>query len=179
MAMKSIEEYYLEKFGKPARQAEYLSPEGHKIEIYKWDEQQTNKGVAMYATIGASDVLGGSSSGCEFFIGLTPEVDDIAQTLADISLHGRGNQSIPDSGDSITLSYPLWRGTKAKTFLFTSGDEIIPPVQIDEKEVVFRQLVPLFETELDYKKENGEQELWSAFESKQVPYWDSGRSQAL
>ncbi len=177
--MKSVSEYYLTKFGEPSRQAEFLSPGDHRIGIYKWDECQTDEGVAMYATIGASDVLGNSDFSCEFFVGLKPEVDDIVQTLAEVALHGRGDSSIPETGDSITLSYPLWQGTQASAFLFTDGDEILPPVLVGSKKMVFLQLVPLFLSELEYKKEKGEQSLWSAFESKQVPYWDSCRTQAL
>lgn len=177
--MKSISEFYVSRFGEPARQAEFISPSGHKIEVYKWDERHTDEGVAMYATIGANEVLGDSGTGCEFFVGLTPEVDDIVQTLAEVALHGRGDKSVPASGDSITLSYPLWSGTEANALLFTDGDEILPSISVDGRTIIFLQLVPLFTTELAYKKKYGERGLWSAFEAKQVPYWDSRRAQAL
>ena len=73
----------------------------------------------------------------------------------------------------------MCQGTKASAFLFTNGNEILPPIRVGDKEIVFLQLVPLFLSELEYKKKNGEQGLWSAFESKQVSYWDSCRIQVL
>lgn len=175
----SISEYYFKKYGSPCRQAEFKAKTGGKIEVYKWDENQTDEEVAIYATSGASTMLGNPEVGCEFFIGLTPEVDDVAQALAEVALNGTGSSAIPKPGDSTTLAYPLWEGTKASTFLFSEGDEIIPPMRIGIKNIVFLQLVPLFHSEIEFKKAKGVEALWSAFESNQVPYWDSGREEAL
>lgn len=175
----TVTEYYHKKFGIPSREAEFIENTGKKIEIYKWDENLTDEEVVIYATGGASTILGTSETSCEFFIGLTPQVDDIAQALAEVALHGSGNSDIPKPGDTTTLTYPLWRGTNASAFLFTEGDEIIWPTRIGNKNIVFLQLVPIFPAEIEYKKVNGVEALWSAFESLQVPYWDSRREQAF
>jgi Suppressor of fused protein (SUFU) len=171
--------YYITKFGKPTRRAEFVSPEKNKVQVCKWDGDQTNEGVTMYATIGANKVLGDSTNSCEFFIGISPEVDDIVEALAEVALHGNGRHAIPKSGDSITLSYHLWKETKANSFLFTDGQEILPSFIYGDKKIEFIQLVPLFLSELDYKKKYGEEKLWEMFESKLTPYWSSNRSAAL
>ncbi|BFN33304.1 suppressor of fused domain protein [Vibrio harveyi] len=178
--MTSIFDYYRAMYGEPAREAEYKSPEGALVQIFKWDESQTDEGVTMYATLGANRNLGDSTESCEFFIGMMPEADSIADALAEIALHGNGTTDIPNSGDTTTLAYELWSGTKAKTFMFTDGDEIISPIKNEfGKQIWFIQLVPLFEKELAYKKEHGEEALWEKFEESEVPYWDSSRGDSL
>jgi hypothetical protein len=93
MSEHTIQNYYIAKYGEPSRRAKFVSPEGIIVEIFKWNKNATSEGVAIYATIGASDVLGDSVNGCEFFIGLEPEVDDIVQALAEVALHGNGSNS--------------------------------------------------------------------------------------
>lgn len=56
--MNSIFKNYLELYGEPTRKAKYKSPDGKVIQIFKWDEDQTDEGVVMYATMGASITLG-------------------------------------------------------------------------------------------------------------------------
>jgi hypothetical protein len=178
--MTSIFKYYRSIYGEPAREAEYKSPEGKVIQVFKWDKNQTDEGVTMYTTLGASSILGDSTEGCEFFIGMTPEADSISDAIAEIALHGNGTKEIPGSGDTTTLAYELWAGTSAKSLIFTDGDEIISPIKNESgKQIWFVQLVPLFENELAYKRANGEEALWEKFEAIKVPYWDSTRMDSL
>jgi len=177
--MGPIEQYYRSLYGEPERQAKFVSPEGVTIEIFKWGEEQTDEGVAMYCTSGASSVLGDNRISCEFFIGIAPPVDGIAPALAEVALHGNGSIQVPSYGDSITLTYDLWPGTKARSFLFTDGEEIIPTVSVDQKKIKFIQLVPLYDSELQFKRSHSEAALWQKFEELMVPYWDSAREKAF
>jgi len=133
----------------------------------------------MYATVGASDVLGNRERACEFFLGLTPAVDDIAEALAEVAIKGNGTGQIPAPGDSITLTFALWRGTEMRSFLFTDGSELIPSYLDTAKRIDFVQLVPLYASELDFKMAYGEEALWEKFKADTVPYWDSARSPAI
>ena len=177
--MTPVKAYYVRKYGDPEREAEFSVRDGKRIEVYKWNEKQTDEGVTIYATAGANNWLGDGKAGCEFFIGLTPEADDIVEAVAEVGVDGNGTNEIPSSGDSITLSCPLWTGTKAKTFMFTCGHEILPPIQANGKSIEFVQLVPLFDSELRFKKENGEAALWEKFRQNVVPYWDPTRRSAF
>jgi len=177
--MDNVFEYYEGRFGLPDRQADFKSPAGTAIEVFKWSEDRSGEGVAIYATSGASHIFGDDALGCEFFLGLTPEADDIVHALAEAALHGSGSPKVPDFGDSIALSYNLWQGTEARSFLFTNGDEIIQPTKIGSKELRFIQLVPLFDSELSYKKSKGEIALWKKFEEMTIPYWSSTRKRAF
>ena len=177
--MTSILEYYTSRFGLPNREAEFTSSDDRKIAIYKWNPEQTDEGVTIYASVGAHTWLGNSKKSCEFFIGITPEVDDIVDAVAETAIHGNGSMNVPSIGDTITLSFPLWGGTEARTFLFTGGNEIIPPIIIKKKDIIFIQLVPLFDGELQFKKTYSEEALWQAFEKKMIPYWSSERNEAI
>ncbi|EOX4412989.1 suppressor of fused domain protein [Vibrio diabolicus] len=178
--MKLIYEHYLSLYGEPSRKARYETQDGKIVNVFKWDKSVTNEGVSIYATLGASEIINGDNESCEFFIGLTPEADSIAEALAELALHGNGTNIIPNDGDSLTLSYNLWEGTVARTFMFTDGDEIIGSIKNDDgKRIWFLQLVPLFDKELDYKKKFGEEALWEFFEENCVPYWDSERKSGI
>ena len=177
--MSSAFRVYTGKYGQPSRISEYVSREGPRILVYKWDEEKTNEGVTMYATDGASEVLGTGERSCEFFLGLTPAVDDIVEALAEVAMDGNGTGQIPSSGDSITLAFDLWRGTQMRSFLFTDGSELIPSHLETSKRIDFIQLVPLFASELEFKSAHGEAALWERFKAKTVPYWDSTRVSAI
>ena len=177
--MRSVTDYYWEKYGEPARRAQFVSSEGIHINIFKWTESQTDEGVAIYATQGSVNTLCEANECCEFFIGIAPDVDEIIDALAEVALHGNGRNNVPNSGDTITLASTLWNGTQAKSFMFTNGDEIMPPLINGMKHISFIQLVPLFEAEMEYKKEMGESALWEKFEEENVPYWNSSRSSSF
>ncbi|MCB4811062.1 suppressor of fused domain protein [Methylovorus menthalis] len=173
-----IIDHYFKKFGSPSREAEF-STQKNSIKVLKWDQDKTGEGVAIYATEGASNIHGDENNGCEFFLGIAPEVDDVVDAIAEAALHGNGTLLIPNSGDSINLSYPLWVGTEAHSFMFTNGDEIIEPINIVNKKIIFIQLVPIFESELKYKNDHSEIDLWKRFEALEVAYWNAKRKQAF
>jgi hypothetical protein len=179
MPPKNVLEYYERKFGCPDREAFFLSPEGKRIEIFKWSEGRTDEGVTIYATAGVSTIFDYDGMSYEFFLGLTPQADEVVFALAEVALHGLANERAPVFGDSMSLSYNLWPGTAAKTFLYTNGDGILSPTAVGFKSISFIQLVPLFDSELNYKKENGERSLWDKFEGLMVPYWSSRRDSAI
>lgn len=177
---KEVREHYVQRFGEPEREAEFVPPTGPAIEVLKWSAGQTGEDVAIYSTVGACEALNGSrTKRHEFFIGFAPEVDEVAEALAEVALEGSGRSRIPGSGDTIKLPFPLWPNTEAMAFLFTTGDEIIEPLHISDRTVFFMQLVPLFARELSFKKQFGEDRLWQRFQELHVPYWDPRRKSAI
>lgn len=177
--MNQIRDFYQKHYGEPDRQASFTSPEGRFVDVLKWSPEKTAEEVVMYATCGASCSPMQSAQGCEFFVGLASEVDSIVDALAEVALHGSGREGVPEEGDTITLAFSLWQGTDAKSFLFTDGSEILPPMAAGHRNIRFIQLVPIFESELEFKKARGHEALWDAFESLEVPYWDPFRKAAF
>jgi hypothetical protein len=53
MIKEAVEAYYLDKWGAPARKAEF-GRGGRSVEVYKWDAAATSEGVTVYTTVGAS-----------------------------------------------------------------------------------------------------------------------------
>lgn len=172
---EKINSYYVDKFGEPWRVAVYKKDDT-EVSIFAWTPEQTNEDVFIFATLGAFSFLGSSEQKCEFFFGLTSCPEQLPDSLAEVALDGNGTNNVPSSGDTITLSFNLWENTDARTYLFTDGgDEIIPPVKINDTKIKFIQLVPLFSNELDLKKRCGESALWQAFEEAHVPFWEADR----
>lgn len=177
--MKSTFAYYKSLYGPPERKSVVVTRGGDRIEVCKWSAQATGDGFALYATLGASDQLGDQQHGCEFFITLKPDADDIAKALAETATDGNGTAAIPVSGDTITLGYPLWRGTQAHAFLFIKGDDQLPPDNLPGKEIIFMRLIPLFESELQFKQEHGAAALMQRFEREAVDLKDTARVAAF
>lgn len=171
---------YLERFGPPTREARYCPPSRRVIEIWKWVREATTEGVCIYATVGAAGTMRSGVRRCEFFLGLSPEVDSVAESLAEVAIHGTGTGRVPSSGDTITLSQPLWNGAEMRSLLVTDGGEqIISPIEVGGISVEFLQLVPLFANEVEFKSTNGEKALWNLFQSRSTPYWDSARRSSV
>jgi len=177
--MKNTFAYYKSKYGPPERKAIVVTHGGERIEVCKWNAQATANGYTLYTTLGASERIGDQQSGCEFFITLKPDADDIAKALAETATDGNGTRAIPVSGDTITLGYPLWRGTQAHSFLFLRGGDLLPPDVQPDKEVIFIRLVPLFESEQQYSKKHGAEDLLQRFAQEGVDYSDCMRKQAF
>jgi hypothetical protein len=172
---KGIAEHYRSVLGEPSREAQFVPRDGPPIQIWKWSKSVCRQGVNLYATIGASLALTKGSRRVEFLIGLDPDADDIAGSLAEVALHGVGTGGAPAFGDTTTLAAPLWKGTAMQSFLFTTGgDEKIPSL-VAHPRVEFVQLVPLFPEEVAFKKKHGEPALWEVFKSIRAPYWDPWR----
>lgn len=50
----AVRESYVGLFGQPSRNASFeVGP--YRIEVFKWDAELTHEGVAIYATLGASE----------------------------------------------------------------------------------------------------------------------------
>jgi|GEM_PF-4879112 len=68
--IKNIKDYLISIYGKPSREASYITSSRQEILIYKWSE--TDEGVSMYVTEGASKIFKNSiGDSCEFFIIIT------------------------------------------------------------------------------------------------------------
>ena len=102
---------------------------------------------------------------------------DVAEAMAEVALHGSGQERVPRSGDSITLSFPLWKGSGMNMFLFRLDEEsdVIPRLKIKNLTVSFIKLVPIFRQELEFKQNYGEAALWDAFAQNTTPYWKVDR----
>lgn len=174
-----IEKHYVSLYGPPIKRSAYKTAT-HTFEVLCWPSQQTGEDVYIFATLGAYAALGTRTEGCEFFFGLTSMPAGVSDSLAEVALDGNGTGRIPASGDTITLAFDLWDGTRAQSYMFTEGgEEIVPRLQKSGATVEFVQLVPLFAREVDHKKTHGEAALWQHFEDHQVAYWDADRACSL
>jgi len=177
-----IRTYYESRYGEPDRIARFTTQQGQVLHIYKWRAEGNPEGVALYATDGARFMQRSGKSGCEFFIGLLPEVDEIVTAMAEVAVAGNGSQSPPNVGDTVSIPFLLEGPGSIHTFLFSSGEVIMPRLDNGNESIVFMKLVPLFPSELEFKKKFGEEALWDAFRARVVtkehvwPHWMSAHS---
>jgi Suppressor of fused protein (SUFU) len=173
-----IRGYYESRYGEPDRIARFTTRQGRVLHIYKWRAEGNPEGVALYATDGARFIQQSGNSACEFFIGLLPEVDEIVTAVAEVAAAGNGSQSPPDIGDTVSLPFPLGVQGSIQTFLFSNGEVILPRLDKGNESIVFVKLVPLFPSELEFKKKFGEEALWDEFRARVVPFWSLCRERA-
>jgi hypothetical protein len=175
----SIKDYLSARWGDPTKTAEF-EVQGLSIEIWKWAAEATGEGVDIYVTVGASDAVledvGEPRHGAEFMLGLNPGPDAVASSFAALGLYGRRNAVTVTSGDSVPSDGPLWPGTDMMAFLVLDQDEVLPPVQLpDRSHVHFLQAIPLYESELAFKRNQGAEALMNWWEHRHVSFWESGR----
>ncbi|PIE10546.1 MAG: hypothetical protein CSA72_08555 [Rhodobacterales bacterium] len=174
-----IEAHYASLFGAPDERHVYRT-KTHSFAVLCWSPQKTGEDVYIFATVGAYAAMGTPTERCEFFFGLTEKPAGVADSIAEVALDGNGTGRVPSSGDTVTLAFALWDGTRATSYMFTDGgDEIVPRLRRNATVVEFIQLVPLFADEVDYKKAHGEEALWRHFEDNHVAYWDPDRISSL
>jgi hypothetical protein len=174
---ENVRGYYESHWGRPVRRAEFETL-GHRIEVYKWDEESTEEDVTLYATNGASERCAPPDSRhrIEFILGLSPEFDDIASKmslLASFPLEG-GSVS---KGDTVTLDEPLWSGTDVRTFLVVPPiEDILPPLALDDhSHVEFLQVLPISERERQLNAAKGARWLLGELNDLGIATWAHAR----
>lgn len=152
--MNDVREYYISLWGKPSR-AENFYAAGVRTRVLKWEPSATDEGVALYATVGASEGRRGSVHRVEFVVGLLPAEDGVMRSLGGLGAFPRVS-GIVNKGDTISLGAPLWPGTDMKAFLVVPEiDEFLPTLKLRNYHVEFLRVLPIYDSELQMKKEHG------------------------
>ncbi len=154
------------------------------LKFSKWAGAATGEGVTLYTTVGAGDYAmetAHPSHRVEFFLGLLPEKDEIASALAALALYPRRRAVIVDHGHTIPSVEPFWSGTAMRDFVITRS--LVPIIEAIEVEngihVEFLQVIPIFESELAYKKKHGYEALRDHWKERRVEFWNPDRGAPL
>jgi len=108
----------------------------------------------------------------EFYLGLRPERDEIASSLADLALYAKRQNVIVDHGHTISAEKPFWTNTEMHHFLVSrSSAPLLDPIELENDiHVEFLQVTPIFESELRYKKKHQAEGLLDLWESRHVAF---------
>jgi len=176
----AVRDLYSARWGEPSRRARFEVGE-FNIEVFKWSAGANPEGVALYATLGASErpmVGRDPNHRVEFFLGLVPERDEVADALAALGLYAAREGTALDHGHTVPAAGPLWPGTQMRTFIvlrplsnFLPALELPVGVHVD-----FLQAVPLFDAERAWKSEHGTEALLQRWERDGVPFWSADRA---
>jgi hypothetical protein len=177
---EAVRDLYLAHWGEPTRTARFETGD-LAIEVLKWDADATTEGVALYATVGASNWPSDGrppAHRSEFFVGLLPARDEIASPLAALGLYS-AREGVPlDHGHTVPAGKPLWPGSPMQWFLvLRPRDDFLPPLELpDRLHIEFLQAIPISRSELEFKSEFGADALVRGWEDAEVDFWGSERS---
>lgn len=175
----AVRDLYRAHWGEPSRSAQFDAGEW-AIEVLKWDANANPEGVTLYATVGASNwaMFGKPEEHrVEFFVGLLPGQDAIASPLAALGLYSAREGAALDHGHTVPAGGPLWPGSEMRSFLvMRSRPDFLPALELpDGLHVEFLQAIPIFDSELDFKKAHGADALMRHWEAARVPFWSPDR----
>jgi hypothetical protein len=169
---------YAARLGEPDREAQF-EKDGIKISILKYAPSPATGDVTLYLTAGVSDLVQpeyDSTHRLEFFIGLLPGADQIAESLAWLGLMPQFSGKPLAHGHTWRSSGPVIPGYDFRGFfVLQSGEPIVPPIELDDVHVQVLMVAPLFTDELDYFRDHGTDALWDRMEEAEVPIWDPRR----
>lgn len=171
-----LRRHYEGLWGVPSREAEFRK-DGNSVRVLKWDADARTGEVVLYATLGASAHPAAGRSAAhrlEYFLGLLPQQDDSAATLA---LLGPATWAEPmGDGHTVEVDGVLWRGTDMNCWLLAEPQELtVPPLLYDGLHVQWLQAVPLYPSERTWKAVHGPEALWTRWQADLVPFWDPHR----
>ena len=171
--------HYVARWGDPTRVAEFVRAGEAPVRIGKWVPAQTGEGVTIYASDGVSVNRNGVRvmHGYEVILGLSPEEDGCASSLAALATASRSEGIGP--GHTFDAGGPLWEGTAMTAWLLVEpATELLPPVEAGDGHCVFLQVLPLYPQERTWKIVHGSDALIRAWQSLKVPFWDPRRAQS-
>jgi Suppressor of fused protein (SUFU) len=148
-----------------------------EVVIHEWPPDVVRKGVVAYSTSGTLD---GPRTGHlrEFIVLLTDSRSGIARSLADLWVTG----ATASVGHGTTVGHgdPLWTGTEMCNYLVTSQESLLQSLAIDhETHVTFHRAIPVYDSEVEVKRQNGLDALLAVWREARVPFWDPARADPL
>jgi Suppressor of fused protein (SUFU) len=179
----AVRDLYRARWGEPSRRAQF-SVGDLDIEVLKWNAGTSTEGVALYATLGASSrpTKGRDPNHrVEFFVGLLPEKDEVASSLAALGLYSAREGIELDHGHTVPADIPLWPGSKMSAFLVMRPRvDFLPALDLSEGlHVEFLHAIPIFESDRAFKSKYGAEAMMKRWEEAGVAFWDPGRPETL
>ncbi|MEU7907725.1 suppressor of fused domain protein [Actinoplanes sp. NPDC049118] len=151
---RDVAKYYQSLWGKPSRVLDYRGS-GARLQVHTWGIADTDMGVALYATVGASEGKAAGDHRVEFILGLDPPQDGVISSLASLGAFPILAGEI-DKGETVTLGEPLWPGSEMRAFLMVPEvEDFIPPLVTRRKHVQFLRALPVYDSEIDLKNKHG------------------------
>lgn len=175
MTYQDIESFYSEQWGSPVREAVFEKGDV-RLRLFKWSSSSATGGVNIYATVGANDFteyddqMGHSQ---EFFLGFSPECDDIAWPLAQLRAYaGTAGMKLGPGHIYRAPEVLLPSGAFDGFLLITPLDQWYEPVQIEDgRHVQLLMAIPVYSNELDFAASRGVDALLDIMAERNVAFW--------
>lgn len=172
--MRAIEAHYEKWIGSEYTYGRNYEPvSGSEFSVLQWAES-CPWGVHVYATLGAYQLNCHNSLGCEYYIGLNQACDGMDDSLAKLTIENFGRQKRPSvTGDTIELREPICFGSQITGLMTVDiGATFIPVLKSGARVIDFQKLIPVYVTEIDFKKSQGYEALLARLEERSTDYTD-------
>jgi hypothetical protein len=168
----SVSHAIRDTWGEADRRAEFVDG-GWTIEVLKYEAASTPEGVVIYATASSGPSASGHWS--EFILGLDTAHDEVAASLASLSLYTRSTAPL-HHGDTVPIGGPPWPGSAFDRFLVMQQVEpVLGPFDIDERHVEFMTVVPIYPSELPTKASLGADGFLEELRRNGIAPWQGNR----
>lgn len=177
MTEDNLETRYQRRWGDWDSEA-YFERDGGGIRVLKWQPSDATLGVALYVTIGSSNlppVSGEPTHRREFFIGLLPEFDAIVEPLAELAIYPKESGKDLDHGHFVRIPGGAVPGAAFEGFVILEPMDDMDLMRFSDRHVQLMMVVPAFPKELDYASKKGVDRLMERMEKQSAPYWDPMR----
>lgn len=153
------------------------------VSVLTWRAGDNPHGLFIYATLGASafPLPPDLTHRIEMHVVLSRPVAEIGRRIAAAAMFHE--KEIVDSGHTITFDEPLWPGGNMRTLWLINQsrlgyEHLVPKLILPEAPVEFLMAVPVFPSEVEFKREFGSERLWDEFARLRVPFQNPDRPAA-
>lgn len=179
LILDEVRDHYLAAFGPPTG-SDAIRRDGVDIEICRWPAPPGYPGT-LVATLGGAAVISPppfESHRLEFYALLSPSLPLIGHVLADLATYPLSERA--GLGDSHTVDFqrPLSDlNGMHHVLLIRPNDDFLPSLTstVSDVHVEFLEVIPVFESEVVFKKKHGVGVLFETWEGRDVPFWNPGR----
>jgi hypothetical protein len=182
--LEAIRAHYLSAFGESTGERTFES-DGRGVDVLRYKAPDAGPGDHVYATLGGAQYpLPGASAAhrLEFYAQLIPDVPNIGRVLATLAMYPERELVALSDSHSVDIQRPVSQFSEMhQVLLFRPSVEFLAPLELrgGEFHIEFLEVVPVYESEVQYKREHGMGALFDMWEGKRVEFWNPGRPDSV
>jgi hypothetical protein len=145
------------------------------ITTYKWTDK-CDWGVYVTTTATNCGFINVSKRRVEFYLGINKDIYETSDLLTGLTAELLDVETLPAAGETFDNIAPLWSSTAMTALLLAQVGSIqFPSIIVDGVCVSFLKVIPIYRSELVYKKAFGHHDLLEKMRTSETEYWNINR----